>query len=36
MISKKDAILMLATGMMIVIATECLVYAITGYGIWNR
>ncbi len=36
MISKRDALLMLATGVMIVIATECVIYAITGYGIWAR
>ena len=36
MITKRDALLMLATGVMIVIATECIVYAITGYGIWAR
>ena len=36
MITKRDALLMLATGVMIVIATECVVYAITGYGIWAR
>ena len=36
MISKKDALLMLGTGVMIVIATECLIYAITGYGIFGR
>lgn len=36
MITKRDALLMLATGLMIVVATECVVYAITGYGIWTR
>lgn len=36
MISKKDALLMLGTGLMIVLATECLIYAITGYGIFGR
>lgn len=36
MITKRDALLMLATGLMIVIATECVIYAITGYGIWAR
>ena len=33
MLNKTDVLLMLATGMMIVIATECLIWAITGYGI---
>lgn len=36
MLNKKDILLMLGTGAMIVIATECVVYAITGYGIWGR
>ena len=36
MLSKRDFLLMLGTGLMIVVATECVVYAITGYGIWNR
>lgn len=36
MISKRDALLMLATGMMIVVATESLIWAITGYGFWWR
>ncbi len=36
MLNKRDVLLMLATGLMIVIATECVVYAITGYGIWTR
>lgn len=36
MLNKKDILLMLGTGMMIVVATEMVVYAITGYGIWTR
>jgi len=36
MLNKRDFLLMLGTGAMIVIATECVVYAITGYGIWAR
>lgn len=36
MLSKRDVLLMVGTGLMIVIATECVVYAITGYGIWTR
>lgn len=36
MLNKKDILLMLATSVMIVVATECVIYAITGYGIWGR
>lgn len=36
MLNKRDVLLMLGTGMMIVVATEMVVYAITGYGIWVR
>ena len=30
MLTKREILLMLATGIMIVIATECLIWAITG------
>ena len=36
MLNKRDVALMLATGIMIVIATELLIWAITGYGIITR
>ena len=36
MLNKRDVALMIATGIMIVIATELLIWAITGYGIITR
>ncbi len=36
MLNKKDILLMLATSIAIVIATECVIYAITGYGFLGR
>lgn len=36
MINKRDALLMLGTGLAIVFATECLIYAITDYSFLGR
>ena len=33
MLNKKDILLMIGTGVLIVIATELMIWAITGYGI---
>lgn len=36
MMTKRDLLLMFGTGVAIVIATECVIYAITGYGFLGR
>lgn len=36
MLNRRDVLLMLATGLMVVVATECLIWAITGCGILLR
>lgn len=34
--NKKDLLLMAGTSIMIVVATELMIWAITGYGVWTR
>lgn len=36
MLNKRDILLMAGTSILIVIATELMIWAITGYGVWTR